>query len=108
MISIAAYLAASPFFTKLVELSDLAEVSSGFYIWLLSYGLPLGVCIINAGTQYTMMHYVVLSVAMLCNLIGIYLISYFEASSKGSSGSLSPRLERYDSDEELIKSINQI
>ena len=54
-----------------------------------------------------MTEYLVLIIAMLCNFIGIYVISYSDAS-QGSSGSFA-RLERHGSSEdELMKSINQI
>ena len=52
-IALIAYCIATPFFNLLAESYNVAEVYSGYYIWLLSYGLPLAIGVVCPGTHYT-------------------------------------------------------
>lgn len=52
-IATAAYVLAAPFFNLLAKTHNVAEVYSGYYLWLLSYALPLAIGVVCAGTHYT-------------------------------------------------------
>jgi len=53
IISAVAYCIAAPFFNLLTVTAKVSVVYSGYYIWLLSYGLPLAVGVVCPGTHYT-------------------------------------------------------
>ena len=77
-IALIAYCIATPFFNLLAESYNVAEVYSGYYIWLLSYGLPLAIGVVCPGTHYTTQNYFSIVFATAMAGLGVTMITYYQ------------------------------
>jgi hypothetical protein len=68
--------AASAFLTEITNTYDLVVSLGSYYLWVICYALPLAVCVVNAGVNYTISHYIILTLVSALISMGVFAHTY--------------------------------
>ena len=120
LIAIVSLSAASAFLTEITNTYDLVVSLGSYYLWVICYALPLAVCVVNAGVNYTISHYIILSLVSALISMGVFAHTYhrMEMITKNkdrelvvpppSKGNTSPKLNKDISEENTTLDLRKI